>query len=580
MARGFSDHACRDRDMPGVRVSAPVVPGSFFDDPAGAGPSSATCHREKRSSPFGGMRKVPGLCLTQVNCPPTPRAPNGNGQAPDLSSGVRSAPPSNWRTFVNIHPRAARFGLGSWAWREGSRHHRLFAFALLLLGALHGGTVHALPLFARQTGQPCAACHAGGQFPELTPFGRVFKLTGYTIGTRTVPVSVMAVASDSRVANTSKSDDPAADFQKNGDPLFASASLFLGGKVTDRIGAFVQITYDNYASQSDNGDFHGHTGADNIDIRYANQFSAAGKPVIWGISANNNPSIADPWNTAAAWMQYVPVPSPTSSSFIDGNAPYPGFASGGNLSGISAYALWNQLLYVEVGNYRSATGLASFMSAGVADAEKTRLRGNNPYWRVALTRDWGAHNLMVGTSGMTADVYDDPLDTSDPATLNRFTDIGIDAQYQYLRDPHAVTLQLAWLRDRHRYPAFLAGQPVVDINGNALPDTNASDTTRVLRAKASYIFENRYGGSVAWFKQTGTTNSLLYDPTRVYGNVSANPGISGETLEAFWTPVQNLRLGVQYTAYGRYNGATHNYDGQGRNPGDNNSLFLYAWAAY
>src|SRR6202011_1535021 len=38
--------------------------------------------------------------------------------------------------------------------------------------------VQALPSYARQTGQQCAACHNG--FPELTPYGRQFKLNGYT----------------------------------------------------------------------------------------------------------------------------------------------------------------------------------------------------------------------------------------------------------------------------------------------------------------------------------------------------------------------------------------------------------------
>ena len=42
---------------------------------------------------------------------------------------------------------------------------------------------HALPSFARQTGQPCGTCHT--DFPALTPFGRRFKLFGYTIGGRT-----------------------------------------------------------------------------------------------------------------------------------------------------------------------------------------------------------------------------------------------------------------------------------------------------------------------------------------------------------------------------------------------------------
>ena len=42
------------------------------------------------------------------------------------------------------------------------------------------GPAEAVPSYARQTGQPCAACHTA--FPELTPFGRRFKIGGYTLG--------------------------------------------------------------------------------------------------------------------------------------------------------------------------------------------------------------------------------------------------------------------------------------------------------------------------------------------------------------------------------------------------------------
>ena len=91
---------------------------------------------------------------------------------------------------------------------------RLLALGIAAaLGTILAGPALAVPLFNRQTGQNCLACHAGGQFPELTPYGRLFKLTGYTLGERTVPISAMAVASLSKVANTSKSDDPGADFQ-------------------------------------------------------------------------------------------------------------------------------------------------------------------------------------------------------------------------------------------------------------------------------------------------------------------------------------------------------------------------------
>ena len=40
--------------------------------------------------------------------------------------------------------------------------------------------MQALPSFARQTGQPCGTCHT--DFPALTPYGRRFKLLGYTTG--------------------------------------------------------------------------------------------------------------------------------------------------------------------------------------------------------------------------------------------------------------------------------------------------------------------------------------------------------------------------------------------------------------
>lgn len=464
----------------------------------------------------------------------------------------------------------------------------IIAIALFPIGA------QAIPAFNRQTGQNCVACHAGGQFPELTPYGRLFKMTGYTIGERAIPISAMAVASFSKVSNTSKSDDPADDFQKNGNVIFATASLLFGGKVTDNIGGFAQVTYDNYASLGDDGKFHGHTSADNIDIRYADRFISPSRDLIFGISANNNPSVSDPWNTAAAWMQYVPVPSPTSSRFIDGNAPYPGFGAGGNIAGLTAYAYWNKTIYAELGGYGTSKGLTSFMSAGVADADTTKLKGLNPYWRLAYNHEWGAHSLMVGTSGMVAYVYDDPLDTSDPATAHRFKDLAIDAQYQYLLDPHSVTAQIVYTSNHQRYSDATANQPAPFFDATGAPtlaNTNTSDTNHVLRAKLTYVYQARYGGSVGLFNLTGSTNTANqtagYDDTGTLiktdganSNLSGNPATRGFTLEAFWTPIQYLRVGAQYTAYGRFNGASKNYDGFGRNASDNNSLFLYTWLAY
>jgi len=461
----------------------------------------------------------------------------------------------------------------------------------------------AIPAFNRQTGQNCVACHAGGQFPELTPYGRLFKLTGYTLGERAFPLSGMAVVSLSSVANSSKSADPSgADFQKNGKPILATVSLLAGGKITDNIGAFAQVTHDPYATQSPDGAFHGHTVADNIDLRYADRFIDARRDLIVGLSVNNNPSVSDPWNTAAAWMQYVPVPSPTSSRFIDGNAPYPGYGAGGGLAGLNAYAFLNRTFYAELGGYVSSRGVLSVLSAGTATADTTRLRGVNPYWRFAWNHEWGPHAMMLGTSGMLARAYNDPLDTSDPQSLHRYTDLGVDAQYQYLLDPHSVTAQFVYTSNRQRYPASQANQTVsfVNVGGVAVANTNASDTNHLLRTKLTYVYRATYGGSFSFFNLIGSTNSanltagldpgsLTINPDpgaqapstrQVDGNRTGSPATRGITVETFWMPIQYLRLGAQYTAYSRFNGASRNYDGFGRNASDNNSLFLYTWVAY
>src|ERR1700704_3993784 len=71
---------------------------------------------------------------------------------------------------------------------------------LLALGAilLFTSEANAVPSFAEQTGQRCSACHVGGLGPQLTSFGRSFKLGGYTLRAGdnfTLPLAGMIVAS-------------------------------------------------------------------------------------------------------------------------------------------------------------------------------------------------------------------------------------------------------------------------------------------------------------------------------------------------------------------------------------------------
>jgi hypothetical protein len=161
-------------------------------------------------------------------------------------------------------------------------------FAASLLGS---EAAHALPSYARQTGQECAACHNG--FPELTPYGRLFKMNGYTFSSgqsELPPVSAMLIPS---FTHTDK-DQPGANphFGPNDNITVQTASLFYGGAIAPHLGAFIQGTYDNVPRV-----FHW----DNTDIRYAQSASLEGREVVFGVSLNNNPTVTDPWNSTPAW---------------------------------------------------------------------------------------------------------------------------------------------------------------------------------------------------------------------------------------------------------------------------------------
>src|SRR5712691_10783850 len=88
------------------------------------------------------------------------------------------------------------------------------SLVVLLLTLVTVDSAMAVPSFARQTGQECIACHVS--FPELAPYGRYFKLTGYTIGKTAlstegvyyIPMAVMAQAS---VTNTRKNHETDPD---------------------------------------------------------------------------------------------------------------------------------------------------------------------------------------------------------------------------------------------------------------------------------------------------------------------------------------------------------------------------------
>jgi hypothetical protein len=177
-------------------------------------------------------------------------------------------------------------------------------FALIsLVAIIETGPAQALPSFARQTGQPCGTCHT--DFPSLTPYGRSFKLRGYTAGGgpfRTTlfdyaaaaevlaqytgmplkaPPAIVGVTSDIWVPPVSLMavvglthtqaplPDPTAPYQPNDNVVPSPVSAFYGGAITGHIGAFAQLTYAG-PPPGGPGPFDHNWGWDNTDIRYSN----------------------------------------------------------------------------------------------------------------------------------------------------------------------------------------------------------------------------------------------------------------------------------------------------------------------
>ena len=443
--------------------------------------------------------------------------------------------------------------------------------------------VQAIPLFARQTGQNCVACHAGGQFPELTPYGRKFKLTGYTMGNRAaVPLAVMATVSMTSVnSKTPGSGNVEADFPQDGLMHFTTASIFAGGKITDNVGLFGQWTYNAYDHQSaTDGHWIGHTSSDQFDLRYADRFinPNTNTDLIVGASLNNNPGVTDVWNTFnsafASTPGYVPVSNPGGIVGVPVTPIILGL--GPVAAGMNAYVYWNDTIYAEIGGYQTANRAFSFLSQGIPDSGMTKLKGEfNPYWRLALNHDWGANSAMIGIFGMNAEIYANSPDASGPTT--RYRDIGIDSQYQYILDPHMFSAQFSYIKENQSYSDELWNVANPNYQG---PFSNSSNTLDYLRFKATYVYQAKYGASLSYAAATGSADAGAYTSPGPLGNANSTPNTRMWIPEVFWTPIQNVRVGAQYYLFTQYNGSSTNYDGNGRNAGDNNTFFLYVWGAY
>ncbi len=415
----------------------------------------------------------------------------------------------------------------------------------------------AVPSFAAQTGQPCAACHVGAFGPQLKPYGMQFKLYGYvaTDGKPWSPPISMTAQTSFTHTEASQPGGAARWFAPNDNVALDQSSLYYAGRIDKNTGAFIELEYDGVARKLEPGD---------IDIRNAREFTFFGIDAVGGVTANNSPTVQDLWNSTPVWgFPYSAsslAPTPGATTLIDN-------VLGGRVVGVGVYAMWDDLLYTELTAYRGLGRDVLNATNVVPVAGALGVDGFIPYWRLAIQRDFGQHYLQVGTYGLNANIF--PGGDHSAGTADSFTDIAADANYQFILDPKSVVSDMlsAHMTVIHESQSLGAS--------SRLLGTNGFNTLNTFRADVSYSFAATVTPSLQIFRTSGSADAVEY------GWASGRPNSAGAIAEIAYvpwgkpdSPVQffNIRFAAQYVAYAEFNGTSHDAS-------RNNAVYLSVWAA-
>ena len=427
--------------------------------------------------------------------------------------------------------------------------------ALLPLVALTMKPALAVPAFAIQTGQPCAACHVGAFGPQLKPYGRDFKLHGYVASDGKDHFPPLAWTTESSFTHTAapQPGGAAPGFGPNDNFALDQSSLYYAGRITPHIGAFVELEFDGVAKQPQIG---------NVDVRQAHEGQLFGQDVLWGVTVNNNPTVQDPWNSTPAWgfpyNSSALAPTPMAATLVDG-----GLAQ--RVAGAGAYMLWNNLLYLETDAYGGLSPDALNATGIVPVAGANLTTGLSPYGRLALMQDWQSHHLEVGAYGLNARIF--PGGIQQFGLADNLTDLALDANYQFIVDPSKVTSDML-----SAHATYIHETGRMDAS-QALTGALLDHTLDTMRFDVSYSFAATLTPTFQYFRTTGTSDANYWNT----GNGSPNSeGMIFELAYVPWGkpdspyPGVNVRLAVQYVDYLRFDGSR---SGASRN----NNIYVSLW---
>ncbi|HWZ95983.1 MAG TPA: hypothetical protein VNW30_12375, partial [Opitutaceae bacterium] len=360
----------------------------------------------------------------------------------------------------------------------------LLASVLFVTAIVAAPALRAVPAFARQMNMQCIVCHT--EFPQLTDFGRLFKLSGYTLSAEQTDLPPIAVMLQPSFTHTQKGQPGGAapGFKDNNNTALTQASIFYAGRllgpyakdifgpdtarVFNKIGIFSQTTYNGISKT---------WAMDNTELRFANIGTLGGKSAIYGLYLNNNPTMEDPWNSTPAWGYPFAgsglAPTPAAAPLINGGLAH-------QVVGAGAYVMFNNSLYLNAGGYHTLPAHIQ-KELGTDPAGESQIPGVAPYWRVALVKPVGSATLEMGTFGLAANTYPG---RDQSAGKDQIVDVGVDSQYQTSIGRNDITAIFSYVYEDATWTASQA-------LGNT---SNTSDVLKNLKVTVDYLFDKTYGG--------------------------------------------------------------------------------------
>ncbi len=461
--------------------------------------------------------------------------------------------------------------------------------ALLAFGSPRGA--YAIPSFARQTGLACASCHT--VFPHLTPFGRYFKLHGYTItsaklikalkvylenDTTTVKhvaleishIPMVSVRLASRWNDQAGGNDlvpagpvtagqgfissPAGYGGKDALNLLSGSSVYIAGEITPNLGTFLE-----FGGVNDNG---GGFGLGMLDVALVSpNMTVLGKNFVYGIRAEDIMGAGDPSNTIGNWgLTSTLMGLSTHNTLFD---PGTAFEEGGELFGMLGN-FYTGGFYASVGAYRpdanqTGTSFVQGSLAGNGSLDGTDGAANG-YLRLSYYLPQIASNLYteIGTFGywgslnMTAPAKALPGATEN--YVDNYSDYGFDLQAQYIGGKNLI--ELFSLFQDQRDGAFYG---IDEFTG--LPGNGEAVARQGFGVKADYYYDATIGVYAKYLYQT---SAQLKDMN-----------VSGGIIGVSYFPWENVNLRLEETLYNTYNIGAAQYAAY-LNPGAPNATAIAA----